>query len=98
ITYNPPTAPPKTGLLRSNQSASPPSCLPPSAKIKKKITAKHKTTRDAPPDCPNPKKKLHLAHTCRTPYRAPMYPYQRPPMPAPQPHRLLIVDDDPSIH
>src|SRR5271170_5259126 len=27
-----------------------------------------------------------------------MYPYQRPPMPAPPPHRLLIVDDDPSIH
>ena len=29
---------------------------------------------------------------------APMYPYLRPLMPAPQPHRLLIVDDDPSIH
>src|ERR1700722_16165403 len=27
-----------------------------------------------------------------------MYPCLRPSMPAPQPHRLLIVDDDPSIH
>jgi len=27
-----------------------------------------------------------------------MYPYLRSKMPAPQPHRLLIVDDDPSIH
>src|SRR5271166_3115650 len=38
------------------------------------------------------------SHSGRASPRRLMYSYSRPPMPAPQPHRLLIVDDDPSIH